>query len=339
MDINQLKKILEETQQKFPPHYPTKTHGVANEIPILINNLKKIVDYIGFSSANIAIKNIVGKAINEFLISSKDGLNKKNCDFDIKSETLENGKKITIGYNDKSLELEYLNNGVITITNNSKCQFSAYGEDYSNAIISYDSNKPNNLFLNQIFQNKSICQSVMTFNEEGIEINKEFKIIPRSRTFQATTQCITGSITRNNDFYTASVKLNAIGKEFGNIISEEDINMINSISEITVPIRYMGALKNDLNLLCVVCADDRDSLRAGAIQSLVGNYIYSEEDSYSFAEHYEESKKVIEYSDFLEFKYDSLDIALPMIHAPYSFEILKNIKDYVHKQENSPHLK
>ena len=87
MDINQLKKILEETQQKFPPHYPTKTHGVANEIPILINNLKKIVDYIGFSSANIAIKNIVGKAINEFLISSKYGLNKKNCDFDIKSET------------------------------------------------------------------------------------------------------------------------------------------------------------------------------------------------------------------------------------------------------------
>ena len=339
MDINQLKIILEETQQKYPPHYPTKTHGITDEIPILLNNLKKVVDYIGFSNANIAVKNIVGKTINEFLISSRHGLNKNNCDFEIENQDIENGKKITISYSNKSLELEYLNNGVITITNNSNCPFLAYGEDYSNAIISYDSNKPNNLFLNQIFQNKSTCQSIMTFNEVGIEINKEFKIIPRTRTFQATTQCITGSITRKDDFYTASIKLNIIGRDFGNIISEEDINMISSIPEITVPISYMGALKNDLNLLYVVCADDRNSLRTGAIESLIGNYIYSEEDSYSFAEHYEESKKVIEYSNFLEFKYNSFNIGVPMIHAPYSFEILENIKGYVHKQENRQHIK
>lgn len=339
MDINQLKIILEETQQKYPPHYPTKTHGITDEVPILLNNLKKVVDYIGFSNANIAVKNIVGKTINEFLISSRHGLNKNNCDFEIENQDIENGRKITISYSDKSLELEYLNNGVITITNNSVCPFITYGEDYSNAIISYDSNKPNNLFLNQIFQNKSTCQSIMTFNEVGIEINKEFKIIPRTRTFQATTQCITGSITRKDDFYTASIKLNVIGRDFGNIISEEDINMISSIPEITVPISYMGALKNDLNLLYVVCADDRDSLMSGAIESLIGNYIYSEEESYSFAEHYEKSKKVIEYSNFLEFKFDSFVIGAPMIHAPYSFEILENIKRYVHKQENKPHIK
>lgn len=339
MDLMNLKSLLEETQKSFPPHYPTKTHGVTKEIPILIENLKQIVDYIGLSDANIAIKNIVGKMINEFLISSRHGLNKNNCDFEIINQEIENGKKITISYSDKSLELEYQNNGVITITNNSDCPFVAYGEDYSNAIISYDTSKPNNLLLNQIFQNRSACQSIMTFNSEGIEINKDFKIIPRTRSFQATNQCITGSITRSDDFYTANIKLNAIGNDFGNIISNEDIENVNSIPEINVPIRYMGALKNDLNLLCVVSATDRESLRAGAIEELVGNYIYSEEDNYTFAEHYEESKKIIEYSNFLEFTYNSFSIGSPMIHAPYSFEILNNIKEYVHKKENNKHLK
>ena len=339
MDLMSLKSLLEETQKSFPPHYPTKTHGVVNEIPILLGNLKKIVDYIGFSNANIAIKNIIGKMINEFLISARYGLNERNCDFEISNQEIENGKKIIISYSNKSLELEYLNNGIITITNNSKCPFVSYGEDYSNATVSYDSNKPNNLFLNQIFQNKSICQSIMTFNEEGIEINKDFKIIPRARKFQATNQSITGSITRSDDFYTARVKLNAIGNDFNNIINNDDINMVNSISEITVPIRYMGSLKNDLNLLNVVIASDRDSLGSGAIQNLVYNYIYSEEEKYSFPEHYEESKKVIEYSEFLEFTYNSYDILSPMIHAPYSFEILKNIKKYIHKKKIDPHVK
>lgn len=58
-----------------------------------------------------------------------------------------------------------------------------------------------------------------------------------------------------------------------------------------------------------------------------------------FEEDYEKSKEIIEHSNFLEFAGDTLRIGLPMIHAPYSFEILKNIKSYVHKQENSPHLK
>lgn len=339
MYLMNLKSLLEETQRSFPPHYPTKTHGIADELPILINNLKGVVDYIGFSNANIAVKNIIGKMINEFLISARQGLNKSNCDFEIQNQVIKNGNKIIISYSDKSLELEYLNNGIITVTNNSKCSFISYGEDYSNAIASYDSNKTNNLFLNQIFQNKSTCQSMMTFNDEGIEINKDFKITPRTRTFQPTNQCIIGSITRNDDFYTACVKLNAIGNDFNNIISNDDINMVNSISEITVPIRYIGSLKNDLNLLNVVISEERESFRTGAIQELVYNYISSEEENYSFDEHYEKSKKVIEYSNFLEFTYNSLEIALPMIHAPYSFEILKNIKEYVRKQENNPHLK
>ena len=176
MDVTQLKILLEKTQQKFPPHYPTKTHGITDEVPVLLNNLKKIVDYIGFSNANIAIKNIVGKAINEFLISTRERLNKTSCDFNAKSETLENGSNIILEYNGKSLEITYSNNGTITIKNNFDCQYNAYGEDYSNSIISYNVNKPDEMFLNQTFYNKSVCQSIMTFDDNGIEISKEIMI-------------------------------------------------------------------------------------------------------------------------------------------------------------------
>lgn len=337
MDITQLKILLEETQQKFPPHYPTKTHGITDEVPILLNNLKKVVDYIGFSNANIAIKNIVGKAINEFLISSREGLNKTSCDFNVKSETLENGNNIILEYNGKSLEITHLGNGTITIKNNSYCQYNAYGEDYSNSVISYNVNKPNEIFLNQTFPNKSVCQSIMSFNDEGIEISKDFKIIPNARSFKATNQFVSGSIVRNNDFYSANVKLQINGDDFGNLITQDDILKVKSMKEITVPINYFGGLKNDLNLLCVVNNDERDNFRYGSIGALVSDYIYAGEEQETFEEEYEESKKVIEYSDFLEFAYNSLHIALPMIHAPYSFEILKSMKDYVKNQANNFH--
>ena len=111
------------------------------------------------------------------------------------------------------------------------------------------------------------------------------------------------------------------------------------MKEITVPINYFGGLRNDLNLLCVVNNDERNNFRCGSIGELVSSYIYAEEEQETFEEEYEECKKVIEYSNFLEFAYNELAIALPMIHAPYSFEILKNIKSHVHKQENSQHLK
>ena len=338
MDVTQLKILLEKTQQKFPPHYPTKTHGITDEVPVLLNNLKKIVDYIGFSNANIAIKNIVGKAINEFLISTRERLNKTSCDFNAKSETLENGSNIILEYNGKSLEITYSNNGTITIKNNFDCQYNAYGEDYSNSIISYNVNKPDEMFLNQTFYNKSVCQSIMTFDDNGIEISKDFKIIPNARNFKATNQFISGSIVRNNDFYSANIKLQITGDDFGDLITQNDILKIKTMKEITVPINYFGGLKSDLNLLCVVNEDERNSFRYGSIGALVGDYA-GEEEQETFEEEYQDSKKIIENSNFLEFAYNSFRIALPMIHAPYSFEILKNIKSHVHKQENSQHLK
>ena len=339
MDINQLKIILEETQQKYPPHYPTKTHGITDEVPVLLNNLKKVVDYIGLSNANIAIKNIVGKTINEFLISSREGIDRKSCDFNVKKETLENGNNIIFEYNGKSLEIKYLNNGTITIKNNSYCQYNSYGEDYSNSVISYNVNKPNEMFLNQTFRNKSVCQSIMTFSDEGIEISKVFKIIPNARNFKATNQFVSGSIVRNNDFYSANVKLQITGDDFGNLITQNDILKVRSIKEIIIPINYFGGLKSDLNLLCVVNEEERKNSRYGSICALIGDYIYAEEEQEMFEEDYEKIKEIIGHSNFLEFAGDTLRIGLPMIHAPYSFEILKNIKGYVHKQENNPHLK
>ena len=204
---------------------------------------------------------------------------------------------------------------------------------------SYNVNKPNEMFLNQTFRNKSVCQSIMTFSDEGIEISKVFKIIPNARNFKATNQFVSGSIVRNNDFYSANVKLQITGDDFGNLITQNDILKVRSIKEIIIPINYFGGLKSDLNLLCVVNEEERKNSRYGSICALIGDYIYAEEEQEMFEEGYEKSKEIIEHSNFLEFAGDTLRIGLPMIHAPYSFEILKNIKGYVHKQENNPHLK
>ena len=334
MNINELKRMLEQTQKDYPPHYPTKTHDVEREINKLINNLKLIVDYIGFSEANIAIKNIIGKTINEFLISTLQGEQTKYCDFKITEENIDNGKRIIITYKDKSLVLEYHNIGVITVTNNSRCNYILHSEDYSDSFISYDINTPNSLYVAQIFLNKSTCQSLMTFNEYGIETQRELLIKPKSRNFEAKNECLMGTITRSdNDFFMATVRLNIIGKELKGIISNEDIDRVNSIPEITVPIKYMDALKYDLNLLNIVCEDDRVSSRCGGIQRLTDNYLFSEEDSEFFENDYNESKKIIANSYFLEFGPQTLAIMTPLIHSPYSFEILNNLKEYVKKQE------
>ena len=334
MDLIKLKRLLENTQASFPPHYPTKTHGVTDQIPRLINNLKNVIDYIGFSNANIAIKNIIGKMINEFLISTRDGLKSCNCDFEITTQEMSDGKRVTISYGKKSLVLEYLNDGITKVINQSECQFVRYGEDYSNASISYNINEPNDLLLKQMFANGSTCKSYMTFSTEGIEQKRFFEIVPRTRYFEAANQCVKGSIERKDDFYTACLSLEVEGNDFGGIISNGEINAVKSMPEIVVPVMYIGSLKYDFNFLNIVTHEDRENGRSGAIQELIYKYISSVGLRDKLEEYYDRSKKVIEYSDFLEFPYDSLDILLPMIHAPYSFEILKNIKEYVRKQES-----
>lgn len=337
MDIIKIKLMLEEIQRRFPPHYPTKTHGVIDEVDKLIEGLKTVVDYIGFYDANIAIKNIVGKMINEFLISAKQGIDKSNCDFSIENINLENCTKVIISFNEKSLELDYLNDGSITITNNSICSFNSYGEDYSNSTISYNKSNPNQILLNQLFHNKSICQSMMTFNDSGIEISKDFKIIPRTRNFQPTNQYISGSIIRSEDFYTAKVKLNVVGDNFGGLLSKEDIEKINSIQELEVPVKYMGALDTDLNLLFVVKENERDNLGSGSIGELIGNYLYSDEDKEFFEDMYKDSQQIIESSFCLEFA-PSFKVSLPKIHAPYSNQILNNVKEIANLKKSN-HIK
>ena len=54
-----------------------------------------------------------------------------------------------------------------------------------------------------------------------------------------------------------------------------------------IRLRLPTFLKNDLNLLYVVSANDRDSLRIGAIQNLVDNYIYILNVRFSGEIHYE----------------------------------------------------
>ena len=340
MDANKLKRLLEKTQREFPPHYPEKRHGITNEIEVLCNNLNKIINYIGFSNANIAIKNIVSKMINEFLISTFEKAAtmpvKKYCDFELIDKKDENGREISISYQNRSLEFKYTDNGFITITNNSIISFTHSGEDYSNSTISYDTTKPDELYLVQTFDNNSILHSKMLFNEVGIEMNKEFKIIPKTSYFTPTEdQCIIGYVIRNEDFYTATYGLQAIGNDFGKVLRDDDIKEMNSIPSRTVPFRYICGEDFDLNLLCVVGRDGRESRRTGAIQDLV--YRYNTVDGYedSIERDYKKSKQLVENNVYLEIADGSFLIGAGRIDSPYDFEILKNIKEYVKRHNET----
>lgn len=341
MDIDKLKAILEETQRNFPPHYPTKTHDIAYEVYNTIERLKIIVDYIGFSDANIAIKNIVGKMINQFLITTKHDNKGQdvNCDFNITNQEIDNGIKTIISSNEKSLELKYLNDGSITITNDHYC-FSTTGGDYSDSVINYNNSTPNQMFLEQSYINQPICKAMLSFNDDGIEVSKEFKITPRKRRlWQPTNQYISGSIVRGEDFYTASIKLNAVGDPLDRLLSKEDIEKINSIPEIKVPIMCIGALDTDLNLLFdVIKCEKVDGLKGGSFKYLIDSYLYnsSSEAKEDFEGMYNDSQKIVESSLCLEHSFYYM--GQPIIHGPYSNEILHNIKRTV-SLEKSDHGK
>lgn len=347
IDSKELKELFEKTQKGFPPHYPTKMHGVHDEIMLLLDNLKIIIDYLGFENANIAIKYIVGKTINEFLTATfeknRDG-KEKNCDFEVVEKEINGGKKTIVSFKNMSLELKHLVNGIITIKNNSHCEASMYGEDYSKTTILYNTNKLNNLYLVQTLGECSVLQSSMTFDESGIEMERIFKIIVSEarNKFISAHQCVVGSITRNDDFYTATYKMQLVGKDFSNLVSKEDIERVNSTPEITVPITTMYSLENDINLLYVL---DR-SLKELPIGRGTGilpvllydyyrNYDYANKYPDSYKDDYERCRKIIKFNECIEFAYNSYDIAKPRIYVPYSYQLLKNVKEYVYKRDPS----
>ena len=347
IDSKELKELFETTQKGFPPHYPTKMHGVSREVQLLINNLKTIIDYLGFENANIAIKYIIGKTINEFLtvtFEKNKYENGKNCDFEVVDKNISNGKKTIISYKNMSLELKYLDNGIITIRNNSLCEAAMIGEDYSKTTILYDVNKPNNLYLAQTLDNNSVLQSTCTFDESGIEMEKKFKIIVSEarNKFIASHQCVVGSITRNDDFYTATYRMKLVGRDFSNLISKKDIEIVNSTPEITVPIKSMNSLENDINLLYVLTRELKQH-PIGGYTGTLSILLYNYYDHYDYAKNnperyerdYEDSRKIIKFNECIEMAYNSWDIITPRIYVPYSSQILKNVKEYVYKRDSS----
>ncbi len=333
MEINELKNKLEETQKKFPPHYPTKTHDVGKETARLVQNLEELVCMMGLGDANIAIQNIAGKMINEFLIATRSRTQNVNCDFHMSTQSMPDGKSFRAEFENMSFEMKYHNDGKIVLINRSHCDYVSYGEDYSNTVLTYRCDEPNQLSIQQIFENKSVCNSHITFQDDGIEMKKEFMILPCTRRYGRLDRCVKGTITRNeDDFFTASISLQVIGEKYDDLISQREIEKANAIPEIQVPITYFGSLQNDLNLLTFISKFERESLGSGAIQNLVYNYYSSEEDQEDFPELYEKGRKAIETSDHLEFTYGTWDIIAPLIHAPYSYDILNNVKKLVEKQ-------
>ena len=178
------------------------------------------------------------------------------------------------------------------------------------ALELFDTNKINNLHLAQTLGEGSILQSSMTFDESGIEMKKSFKIIVSTKRnineFVSAHKCVVGSITRNDDFYTATYKMHLVGEDFSTLISKEDIKDVNSTPEITVPIKTMYSLENDINLLYVLDRSLKDlpiggPSHTGILPALLYDYYrhydYANDDPERYEEDYERCRKIIKYNE------------------------------------------
>lgn len=336
MNLNILKEILEETQRRFPPHYPTKRHGISSDdVDKLLEQLKLLIDFLGFSQANIAIKNIVGKMLSQFLIDVRGHNTFSN--FEIINESIENGNKIIINANNKKIEIDYLNDGTILLTNDIYNMESILGKSYSNSTISYNNKDSDILFCEEKFLN-NIVQSIMTFDKNGIEIKKSFKLFPYDkRAFDYSNQCIVGFLERTDDYFYMNFYLKIIGDDFGKYLSSKEIEEINSLPMISVPVSCLGGLDTDLNLLFLF-KDNRISV--SSITQLAQNYLYyADFEDYDFYEFYNRSKNNLINSVSLESILSFGNLSLPLIYSPYTNEIFNNIKNNCINNNDNKHSK
>ena len=311
-------------------------HDVGEHIPRLLSALEEVVNYIGFSDANIAIKNIISKCVNQFLICVN--YVGDNESIGVSQEKIENGIGINIyadNDTDVYLRLDILENGTIVVYNNYRLPVSVLGQNYSNSILSYSSINSNMLNQNFVFKNKSLYQFTSLFSDDGIEMKTDFMIVPKFRGRETSNQFILGLIERMTDFYSVSLKLNVCGDNFYGILSQTEIEQVNLFDEIIVPLRFLNSLEYDLNMLNPVSELDMTNLGSGGFQELAYNYLYYKAcDESQMKEFYDEGEFIIDNAYMLELSPRSLKIiGSSLVHAPYSKEILNNIKRLVRSKK------
>lgn len=341
MSINiekeKLQKLLENTQKSYPPHYPTKRHDIGRELPNLLEHLDMLVNYLGFDNANIGIKNIIAKSLSEILIlagyngiiNSDGGVNSGN--FILDKEENENGTKITIEINDEqknSLEINYLNDGKITISN--KFRFiETKGNSYENSIISYNINNPNIFRCDSILRNGSKYQYVSEFLENGTESKREFKIFPKIKNVENDNQCVFGTIERDNEnFGIVSLNIDMNDGNYGSIITQNEIKKIHELKEIKIPLYSILEEKiTDLNLLEILGTDDKTDKWTGSIGNI--SYLFSSNSNTYIEENKEEmlktSEKIFQNIYSLEINPLSFSLTNIVVDSPYSKEIVNSI--------------
>lgn len=336
MDLIKIKELFDTVRKQYPPHYPTKMHDVVEHIPGLLNTLEDVVNYIGFSNSNIAIKNIVAKCINQFLICvNYVGYNES---LGVSEHEIENGVRINIYAESDTnvyLGLDILENGTVIVDNHYRMPIYILGQNYSNSILSYSSLNSNTLNQNFVFKNKSLYQCTSLFSADGIEMKTDFMIIPKFRGQENSEQFVLGVVERMEDFYSTSLKLNINGENFHGILSQSEISQVNLLGEIIVPLSFLNSLDHDLNMLNPISELDMTNLGSGGFQELAYNYLCAKDyDESQMKEYYDEGEFIIDNAYMLELSPKSLKIiGASLVHAPYSKEILNNIKRLVRSKK------
>lgn len=312
MYINEFKDLLIKTKKELPPHYPTKTHDIQDSVNNLITNLKTIVDYIGLSNTNIAIKNIISKSISSFLITSVE----LNTDFILKETELENGKKIVITSESEIplIEITYLNDGTIIVDNKQKLSVSTKGENYSNTTLTYNVNNPNELTIQGTFFNRLQYSYNCLFSDDGIEQKRNFR-------FTTSVSSIIGTYERDNDFFSGKLNIELTGNfpQF----NEQQIKSINSQNELTMPILS----NHDLNLLTLATEHDKTKRFSNGITSQIDNYINYQDFFEFFKEDYDKLINTVYHNPYsLEINPEFITLVPIIIYGASSDEILQNIK-------------
>ena len=315
MYLDKLKDMFNKTKAELPPHYPTKTHDIQDSLKKLIMNLREIIEYIGLTDANIAIKNMISKSISSLLIVAKE----LNTDLILNEIKLDNGKKIVITSKDdvSLMEITYLNDGIIRIENMQKLNHAIVGEDYSSTTLIYNVNNPNELTILGRFFNRLQYNYISTFSDDGIEQKRKFS-------FTSSKSSVTGSYERNDDFFSGNLNVELKGS-FRNF-NDQQIKDINSLGELTMPIMS----NHDLNLLTLATENEKRMRFPNGITFQTNNYTHYEEVQEFFKEDYDTLINCVYDNPYsLEINPNLAILNFQIIHGAYSEEILLNIKNFL----------
>ncbi len=313
MNFSNANKKINNLINSYPTKYPLKRYYEEDELFQTMKDLEESINSLGLENFNIGIKNILATSLSSFLIVYKKISNKK--EIRIYREDLSNGIRISmiIDSINESLDISYCNNGDIIWENNFGLELKTIGSKYDYTTMLLNMYNPNMIVIKSEVKKKRCRptnQVKMVFNNEGIEMKRNFEIKPYDLFGIFKDIKLIGTITRGEVYHLATMEL-------------ED-NGINKNT--TFPIVELNGFNNDINLLNLSTSSIYEHSRMGGTENIskVINTEYSNED-------FNQGIDLLSNAQCLE---SSNRVYLNVrIHTPYSNDILENVKKEV-KQLN-----